>query len=131
MEAGEGNMKRILFFTLLVGCNNRPLGPVGSSTEPLCRFEGGSRAVLATLDDHQVGLVHSDRSLTTAYVFTHPEARNFFGQTLTARGGLVAASASWVIGDNQPWNTDVALIDSAGAVRWQGTRGNNGGYVQL
>jgi hypothetical protein len=124
-------MNRILFFALLAACNDRSLGPVGSAGESLCRFEGGSRAVLATLEDHQIQLVHADRSATTAFVFDHPEARNFFGQALVARGDLVAASASWVVGDTLPWNADVVVLDTAGHVRWQGTRGTNGSYVQL
>jgi hypothetical protein len=127
-------MRHLILLSLVFACNQRPLGPVGSATESLCQFDqfdkAGDRAVLAVLTDNQVQLVHADGSRTTAVVFTHPEARNFFSPGLAARGDFVAASASWVIGDNAAWNTDVALLSRDGRVRWQTSRPNSS-YGQL
>jgi hypothetical protein len=114
-------MRRIFILALLAGCNDRPLGPVASSGAALCQFDPADhRAVLANLVNNELSFIHGDGSRTRAYLFDHPEARNFFGQSVVARGDFVLASAGWVIGgDAQFAKTDLVLLDRSGTVRWK------------
>jgi hypothetical protein len=125
-------MKRFfLSLMFLAACNRQPLATADSG-ESLCAFAPGDpRAVLAVLDDHQVRLIHGDGSASIALSFDHAEARNFFGQALATRGGHIAAAASWVTGDGQPWNVDLALVDRGGGVLWRGSASTSDGSVQL
>jgi hypothetical protein len=122
-------MKRLLFVTLVVAaCNQGGLGPSPSSSsspaETLCRFDmpkDPARAVLATFDGDSLQLFHADGSHTAPYVFGTAGAANVFNQTLVAKNGRVAATASWVDNPNGQgdWHEELVLVDGNGQVRWK------------
>jgi hypothetical protein len=120
-----------LSLMLLTACNRQPLA-AAESGESLCAFAPGDlRAVLAVMDDHQLRLIHGDGSSSIALSFDHADARNFFGQTVVTRGDRIAVAASWVTGDGQPWNVDLALVDRGGSILWHGSTSTSASTAQL
>lgn len=64
--------------------------------------------------------MRADGSHTAPYVFGEGGAANVFNQTVVARGGRIAAAASWVTdptgqGD---WHQEVVLLEADGSIRY-------------